>query len=209
MRHLTCLLAGVLVCGSARAGDEQDRYEDHAAARIAQHRAGRSARADQGERGNTLRDLEGAFPGKVTRDEPGKNPKEGEAWFALLSGDGEVWSKAEAAAAGLGPMFERWRQRLELGPVPSIKRDEFLRFAALIIRNAGAMQNQAPEPSTDAEADKVFRVLDADSDGELVGKEFSTGMALDKGWAAGWPRSSTASTSAAGWRRRPRRCRSC
>ena len=60
--------------------------------------------------------------------EPGKNDDEGAMWFALLAGTEDVWRTADAQAAGLGSMYDRWAQRLELGPVPSIKRDEFMRY---------------------------------------------------------------------------------
>jgi Ca2+-binding EF-hand superfamily protein len=72
-------------------------------------------------------------------------------------------------------MFERWKGRLELGPVPSIKRDEFIKFSKLIIRNAAAGLREGAVNLND-EADKVFRVLDLDSDGELAGAELSTGL---------------------------------
>jgi Ca2+-binding EF-hand superfamily protein len=180
MRHLAWLLSAAFVAASVRADDEHDRYEQQTVARLASHKAQRGLRGDQGERGNTVRDLEAAFPGKLTKSEPGKNENEGETWFALVAGNAEVWRKADAVEAGLGPMYERWRQRLELGPVPSIKRDEFLKFAKLIIRNAVAMQNDGGEANIDDAADKVFRVLDANSDGELSGSELSAGMKGDK-----------------------------
>ena len=47
--------------------------------------------------------------------------------------------------------------------MPSIKRDEFLRFARLIVRNAARMQNEGGVVNTGAEADKVFRVLNLDT----------------------------------------------
>jgi hypothetical protein len=178
MRHVS-LLCAALVCTSVRAGDEQDRFEEQAATRLAQHKAERGLRGDRGERGATVRDLEAAYPGKLTKTEPGKKENEGETWFALVSGNGDEWRKDDAVAAGLGPMFERWRQRLELGPVPSIKRDEFLKFSKLIIHNA-AMQGEGGEVNTGDAADKVFRVLDLNSDGELTGGELSSGLKGDK-----------------------------
>jgi hypothetical protein len=180
MRHVACLLCATLVCPSVRAGEEQDKFEDHATTRLAQHKAERSLRGDRGERGNTVRDLEAAFPGKLPKTEPGKKEGEGEAWFALVAGENDQWRRADAVAAGLEPMFERWRQRLELGPVPSIKRDEFLKFSKLIIRNAMMMQNEGSELNTDNEADKAFRVLDLNGDDELSGSELSAGMKADK-----------------------------
>lgn len=185
MRCVTCLLLAAPLCSPARAGEEQDRYEEQIVARLAQVKAERGIRGDRGERGNTVRDLEAAFPGKFEKTEPGKKENEGETWFALVAGNGEEWRKADAVAAGLGPMFERWRQRLELGPVPSIKRDEFLKFSKLIIRNAAAMQGEGGEVNTDTEADKVFRVLDANSDGELSGSEHSAGLNAVKALAGG------------------------
>jgi Ca2+-binding EF-hand superfamily protein len=185
MRHIAWLLCAAFVSTSARADDEQDRFEEQAVARLAHHKAERGLRGDRGERGNTVRDLEVAFPGKLTKGEPGKIENEGEAWFALVAGDGEEWRKADAVAAGLGQMYERWKQRLELGPVPSIKRDEFLKFSKLIIRNAVAMQNEGGEMNSDTEADKVFRVLDLNSDGELTGSELSASLKADKGLTSG------------------------
>ena len=142
-------------------------------------------RGDRGERGNTVRNLEAAFPGKLTKAEPGKIKNEGETWFLIVAGKADEWRKADAAAAGLSQMFERWRQRLELGPVPSIKREEFLKFANLIIRNAVAMQAEGRESNLEDTADKVFRVLDLDSDGELTGKELSAGLKGDKALTRG------------------------
>jgi Ca2+-binding EF-hand superfamily protein len=181
MRHVACLLSAALVCASVHAGEEQDRAEEQATNRCAQRKAERSLRAERGERANTLRDLEAAFPGKVTRTEPGKNEDEGAAWFTLVAGNSDEWKKTDAVAAGLGPMFERWVQRLELGPVPSIKHDEFLKFAKLIIRNAA--QAQGEEVNTNDDADKMFRVLDLNSDGELTGSELSSALRDDKAQA--------------------------
>src|SRR5207248_498993 len=72
-----CLLCAALVWTSVRAGDDQDRYEEQATSRFAQHKAERSLRGDRGERGNTVRDLEAAFPGKLTKTEAGKIEDEG------------------------------------------------------------------------------------------------------------------------------------
>src|SRR5205823_1082009 len=118
----------------------------------------------RGERANTIRDLEAVFPGKLAKTQPGKNDDEPAAWFTLVAGTDDVWRKTDATAAGLGTMYERWAQRLELGPVPSIKKDEFIRFAKLIIRNAGMMDGEANHTNIDNEADKAFRILDLNSD---------------------------------------------
>jgi Ca2+-binding EF-hand superfamily protein len=184
MRAALCLFCAALAGGSVRAGEEQDRHEDQAVTRCAQHKAQRSIQVERWERAQTVRELEAAYPGKLTKSEPGKNENEGADWFALVAGTGDEWRKADAVAAGLGPMFERWKGRLELGPVPSIKRDEFIRFSKLIIANAAAGLNEGG-PDTNGEADKVFRILDLNGDGQLTGKELTAGLDEDKAQADG------------------------
>ena len=188
MRHPARLLCATLCTAAigapARGGDDQDKFEEQATIRCAHARADRSVQVEQWERAATIRDLEAVYPGKLPKTEPGKNPNEAEDWFALVSGGADEWRKADAKAAGLGPMYERWAQRLELGPVPSIKKDEFVRFAKMIINNTVMAVNQgAGAVNLDAEADKVFRILDLNSDDELVTAEMSSGLRDDKAQA--------------------------
>ncbi|QJX00218.1 EF-hand domain-containing protein [Frigoriglobus tundricola] len=182
MRCIVSLLLTVLPFAPVRAGEEQDRFEEQAMARCAQHKAERLIRVGNWERANTVRDLEAAFPGKLPKTEFKKDDDEAAAWFTLVAGTADEWRKSDAAAAGLAPMFDRWKQRLELGPVPSIKRDEFTKFAKLIIRNAAQGMAEGGG-DTSGEADKVFRALDLNSDGELTGTEMSTGLREDKAQA--------------------------
>src|SRR5687767_8490096 len=119
MRTVACLLLTALACPAActpvRAADEQqDKYEEQATTRCAHNRTERALRGERGERAFTIRDLEAAYPGKLPKAEPGKNDDEPAAWFALVSGGGDEWRKADAKAAGLGSMYERWAQRMEL-----------------------------------------------------------------------------------------------
>ncbi len=182
MRSIVSLLLTALPCALVRAGEEQDRFEEQAMARCAQHKAERLVKIGNWEKANTIRDLEAAFPGKLPKTDFKKDEDEAAAWFTLVAGAADEWRKADAVAAGLGPMFERWKQRLELGPVPSIKRDEFIKFAKMIIRNmAQAMEGGGVD--TNGEADRVFRTLDLNSDGELTGAEMSTGLREDKAQA--------------------------
>jgi Ca2+-binding EF-hand superfamily protein len=186
MRHAACFLCAALACLSlgtrTRAGDEQDRLEEQMTTQWAHQKANRSFGHNHGERGNTIRDLEAAFPGKLKMGDPGTIENEGEKWFELLTGGtGDVWSKTDAVAAGLGPMYQRWIQRLELGPVPSIKKEEFLKFAKLIIGNAvQMMKGNGGEVNLEKEADKMFRILDLNSDGELTGNELTAGIKADR-----------------------------
>lgn len=184
MRHTAALIGVALTCLAARAGDEQDKFEDQATTQLAHQKANRSFNHNHGERAFTIRDLEAAFPGKVKTGDPGKVDNEGEHWFDLVTGGaGDSWKKSDATEAGLGPMYQRWVQRLELGPVPSIRKEEFLRFAKLVIGNAVMMRggDGTPEPNTDTQADKVFRILDTNADGELTGDELSSGLRAERG----------------------------
>ena len=163
---ILCLLFLGTTNGRAVAGAEQDQYEEKTIGRCVE-RVARSAKSD---RVQWVKELEEAFPEKV-----GNPLKEEEyaAWFTLLAGDAMEWRRAAAANARIAELFDKIIQRLELGPVPSIKRDEFLRYArkALIPGNPPAA-GQGPDPNEDA--DKVFRVLDLDGDGILEPEEMTT-----------------------------------
>src|SRR5262249_13110055 len=143
-----------------RAGEEQDKYEEQQTTQLAHQKANQAYGHNHGERAATIRDLEVAFPDKVKKGDPGKVENEGEHWFDLVTGGtGDVWKKSDAEAAGLGPMYQRWVQRLEQGPIPSIKKDEFLRFSKLIIGNAQMMRGGGGgEMNIEAAADKAFRI---------------------------------------------------
>jgi hypothetical protein len=169
------LLCALVACLPARAGDEQDRFEEQAAMRAANARVERSMRTERGERAMWLKDLEVAYPGKV----PANPPDDAEAWFALLAGAGDEWRKADASAAGVSVLYERVVQRMELGPVPTIKREEFARYVKVLGRNMPPLAGK--EVGTDDEADKVFRVRDLNADGELTGNELTPGLREDKG----------------------------
>ena len=173
MRRLACIFCTALGCIPARAGEEQDRYEEQLTTRFASQRAERGARADRGEHGQWKRELEAAYPGKLKEKAGGD---EAAAWFALLAGTDDEWRRTAATAAGLGRMFDRVVQRLELGPVPSIKREEFLRYARQITNNMG----EAAQTNLNTHADKLFRVLDIDGDGELTGDEMSSSLRDNK-----------------------------
>ena len=142
-----------------------------------------------GERAQLVRELEAAYPGKLPKIDPdkvaqGKAESEPEAWFELVSGgNSDVWRKSDASAAGLGQLYERCVQHLQLGPVPSIKKEEFLRFTRMMIANTASptpVDPNVPNLGFDAEADKAFRILDQNSDGELTGSEISAGLKADK-----------------------------
>ena len=163
--RLICLLVVVCSDGRALAAGEQDQYEEKTVSRCAE----RAARIAKSDRVLWVKELEEAYPDKV-----GNPLKEEEyaAWFTLLAGDAAEWRRATAANARIAELFDRVLQRLELGPVPSIKRDEFMRYARKVLVQGNPQAQGQNDPNEDA--DKVFRVLDIDGDGMLVPEELTT-----------------------------------
>jgi hypothetical protein len=149
-------------------GPEADQFEDKCVTRAAE----RAARAGKTERALWMRELEAAFPGKVA---DARTEEEYGTWYDLLVGKNEEW-KRDAASAQLAQLFDKVVQRLELGPVPSIKRDEFARYARKVLRDG----NPPTEGADDEDADKAFRVLDKNADGELEREEFTGPLKDDK-----------------------------
>lgn len=173
MRHAACgrlLLAALCALATvpARAAEEQNKFEEQAVGRCVE----RALKAAKGDRAQWLRELEAAFPGKVAN---AATEDEFATWFALLAGKNEEWRR-DADAAGLAELFDKVVQRLELGPVPSIRKEEFAKYMRKLARD-----NPAPGQSDPHEdADKVFRVLDRNGDGELAAEEFTAGLKDDK-----------------------------
>lgn len=175
MRHaargrftLLSLVALSLTPG-ARAAEEQDKFEEQTVSRCAE----RALKAAKGERAQFLRELEAAFPEKVVN---ALTEEEYATWFALLAGKNEEWRRDDAQP-GLAELFDKVVQRLELGPVPSIKKEEFAKYARRVLREQNPADRDA-DPNADA--DKVFRVIDRDGDGELAAEEFTAGLKDDK-----------------------------
>ncbi len=177
MPHAASLLSFALVCTlvcpvpHCRAAEEQDRYEEQTIIRCAE----RSLKTGKNDRSHWIKELEVAFPGKVvvqalTEDEYA-------TWFALLAGKGEEWRRDDSTSPAITELFDKVLARLELGPVPSIKREEFARYAKRLMQF-----NPQPGNGTDPneDADKVFRVLDRNSDGELERDEFTGGLKDEK-----------------------------
>jgi Ca2+-binding EF-hand superfamily protein len=155
-----------------RAGEEQDQHEEKVLARAAE----RAFRAEKNDRVLWVREMEAAFPGKA-----GSPLKEDEyaGWFMLLAGEAGEWKRDAVANTALAGLFDKILQRLELGPVPSIKRDEFMKYVRhRLIPNNPPQNGQAPDPHEDA--DKVFRVLDRNGDSILEAEEMTTKLRDDR-----------------------------
>lgn len=173
MRHPALVrlipLVGYLLIppAAARAADtsELDQYEEKALSRSTE----RAVRQLKSDRVVWVKALEEAFPNKVGN--PLKEDEYG-AWFDLLVGKAPDWRRDGVDKTPLAELFDKVIQRLELGPVPSVKRDEFLRYARRVLVPANPASGDAPDPNEDA--DRVFRVLDRDADGVLAGEELTT-----------------------------------
>jgi hypothetical protein len=161
MRHTISLCALALgFCSSGRAAEgELDQYEEKSIARAAE----RAARAGTSDRAMWLKEMEAAFPGKA--GEP-KRDAEFAAWFDLLAGKNGEWRRAGAPNPRVAELFDRVVHRMELGPVPSVTRDEFRKYAKHALRERDGV-NLADE------ADRVFRALDRNGDGDLERGEFT------------------------------------
>jgi Ca2+-binding EF-hand superfamily protein len=172
MRHAArgCLSVVLLAASLSAPGaeaTEQDQFEDKCITRAAE----RVLKASKSDHALWKKALEAVYPGKVV------NPTTGEEyakWYELLAGKNEEWRRADAPNEQVTALFDKVVQRLELGPVPAVTRDEFLKFA----RRALMKEHPHGEPPTDVngEADKVFRVLDKNLDGELDREELTTAL---------------------------------
>jgi len=148
---------------------EQDQYEEKAVARAAE----RAAKAADHEGGRWLKELAKAYPGRVG---PGLTEEEVGRWFDLLAGDGKEWRRDAAATRQIAELYDRATARLELGPVPSLRREEFAQFARRVARDAPQVPKAAERY---AEADRLFRVLDRDGGGALEPAEWTDRVRAD------------------------------
>jgi Ca2+-binding EF-hand superfamily protein len=155
----------------AAAGVEQDQFEEKVVARAVE----RAAKTLKTDRTMWVRELEAAFPGKVTE---ATTEAEYVTWFGLVAGEGEEWRREATTTPGLAELYGRVVRRLELGPVPSITRGEFTQYVRkILMREAKQAAEAAPDPVADA--DSVFRVLDRDGDGILKPEEMTTKLRED------------------------------
>lgn len=148
---------------------EQDQFEEKSIARSAE----RLARAADNEATRWHRELGKAYPGRIG---PGLTEDDINKWYDTLAGDAKEWRRDAAPARPVAELFDRAAARLELGPVPSIRRDEFATFARRLARDV-------PHPPKDGErspdADRLFRVLDRDGSGELEVTEWTDRLRAD------------------------------
>jgi Ca2+-binding EF-hand superfamily protein len=163
----TCLL--LPAWPSARAADEKaDAYEQERVERFAD----RVVRIVNTEHTRWLKVLEKAYPDRVA--EPTKE-EEYAGWFEVLAGGGDPWRRVSSPNSEVAALFDRVAESRRLGPVPSISREEFMRYADREL-DRGRRRALGSIPDSNAEADKVFRALDADADGVLYAGEMTTAV---------------------------------
>jgi hypothetical protein len=165
-------LAGVLACAPGALSAENtelDQYEEKCVVRAAE----RALKAGKSDRALWLKELENAYPGKVTA---ALTIEEYATWFDLLAGKNEDWRRDDAPNPQIAELFDKVVQRQELGPVPTIKRAEFKKYA----RHLREQNPSETAPDANEDADKVFRALDRNGDGELDRDELTAGLKDDK-----------------------------
>ncbi|MCI0705733.1 MAG: EF-hand domain-containing protein [Planctomycetia bacterium] len=173
LRSLALLLGSgivLLLAVHATSGQERQRdlkgkkmtpeqYEE----RIVNDLAKRVVRSTDREVHRWHKELVRLYPGEigkgVTRDDV-------KTWFDVLAGGRPQWRRSTTDMK-LAALFDRVVSELELGPVRSITRNEFDRFARRELR---ASSGPDEEDYTE-DAKRAFRVLDQNEDGELDWKE--------------------------------------
>jgi len=150
---------------------EMDRNEEQAVRQAAE----RALKAAETDRGRWLLEMEKAFPGRAAA---GRSEEDCDRWFTLLAG-GREWRRDDAPTRGLAELFDRVAQALELGPVPTIRRDEFRRYAKEFVLTGKKGREKQAERF--AAADLAFRVLDRDGSGVLESDEQTERLRAAKG----------------------------
>jgi Ca2+-binding EF-hand superfamily protein len=143
-----------------------DQYEE----RLVKNLAERVARAKDREVNRWHKELLRAYPSEVGE---GVTREDVRKWFDVLAVGGAEWRRSTTDTK-LAALFDRVAGRLDLGPVRSIRRDEFDRFARRELRTS-----DGPDDEDYAEdAARAFRVLDRNGNGELAFAECPTPLQL-------------------------------
>ncbi len=166
------LIAGMLACGSClelavyAADAATEQFEQQTLQRYAE----RAVRASQSDRQRWLREMQTAFAGRAIVPQ---RLEDFDQWFELLRGEQADWHRTSCPTPQLAELYEQVARRLELGPVPAIRRDEFLHYVRRVLWR---QEDHDQLPDIDAEADKVFRVLDQNGDGVLESEEMTAAL---------------------------------
>ncbi|MCS6863746.1 MAG: EF-hand domain-containing protein [Gemmataceae bacterium] len=168
-----------VILGSSTTAAEHDQYEERSLMQTAQRWAERMTRAARSDRTLWVKALVEVFPEKATEGLlAASKDEEYEAWFDLVTAGKDEWRRDELKSPLLIEVYDKLLQRLELGPVPSIQREEFRRYCKRHL--VPSTPANALMLDTKDDADKVFRVLDKNSDGELSHEELTISLKEDK-----------------------------
>ncbi|MBM3979309.1 MAG: hypothetical protein FJ304_03310 [Planctomycetes bacterium] len=173
-----CAVLALALVPFARAADpvDIDQHEEKCVVRAAERAMERAARAAKNDRVQWAKDLEATFPGKVTNP---TTEEEYGAWYDLVIGRRDEWKRDDAPNAQITALFDKVTTRMELGPVPTIKRDEFMKYARRVLMRDAERQAERqaePVPEENADADLMFRVLDKNADGDLDREEYTASL---------------------------------
>jgi hypothetical protein len=162
-----CVGAGLFTLAvSSAEGAEPDQFEERMLQQGVERYTQRTFQTTRTERAMWLKILENAYGERITDKITNATTEEDYgAWFDLLAGKNGEWRKEDAPTPQIGHLFESVVQRLDLGPVPYIKKDEFLKIVKRgMLGGAGQAAQKPPPIDLSESADKVFRVLDKDGD---------------------------------------------
>jgi hypothetical protein len=130
--------------------------------------AEKSMKAPESERDKWLKELNKAFPGRLSA---GTGADDYHQWFDLLAAGNAEWRAESVPFRQVGELFDRAAERLELGRVAVLRREEFVLYALRFLRPDSSPPWKPVDPV--AEADKVFDKLDKDGSGFLEDYELT------------------------------------
>lgn len=170
---MALVLAAPAAAWGADEVSEQDRYEEQNVTRAAD----RIVRAENTDRALWLKALTASFPNRVSDPPPGGDYG---TWFDPLAGRDGLWRRANSPNGQFARLFDKVAERLRLGETLALTRDEFNRYARRELRQRYSRRAPAT-PETDA--DRTFRVLDRNGNGELERGEAPTALQSGALWA--------------------------
>jgi hypothetical protein len=127
-----------------------------------------SGKAQETERDKWIKELDKLYTDRLS---PGFSEPELGQWFGLLSAGKGEWLRERSPNKQTVELFDRAADRLGLGPVDRLTRNQFLDYARQYLQPDNSPPWKAQNPL--AEAEKVFRQLDRDGSGFLEQPEWT------------------------------------
>jgi hypothetical protein len=136
--------------------------------------AEKAAKGPESERDKWLKEMNKVYPGRVS---PGLSAGDFAQWFDLLAGGRAEWRRDDVAVKQIGELHDRAAERLGLGPVPFLRREDLVGYAMRFLEPGNSPPWKTVDPR--AEADKVFDKLDRDGSGFLEPGEWTDRLRAD------------------------------